>query len=271
MDGNSCDPSSVRSVADTNSSRQAANLEQEWLKLAVAKEQFLSNLSHELRTPLTSVLGLSKLLLEGVAGPLGDKQNQYVGIIQEQGMKMLTVINNLLDLAALEAGEIAVKPCRVSLSSLCQSSLYTVQSWAECQNIALSCQCKLEDDYLSTDPARLGQILNQLLTNALKFTPMGGAITLELKHTSADEITISVIDTGIGIPPEQIQTLFRGFHQVEPSLTRRTGGLGIGLALSARLAQLLGGHITVESELGRGSKFALHLPAPGTRAAGKSR
>ncbi len=237
-----------------------AQLAQERLSLEQAKDQFLGNLSHELRTPLTSVLGLSSLLLEGVAGPLNEKQSRYVGIMREQGLQMLSVINDLLDLASLEMDEMQLQPQLISLTSVCQSSLNTVQAQAERQQVNLCWQCDLRDDRLMTDPLRLNQILSHLLTNALKFTPTGGTVRLTLSSLASEAVALSVSDTGIGIPTEKLQSLFAGFQQLEPSLTRRVGGLGIGLALSVRLVKLLGGRITVESRLGGGSTFCLHLP-----------
>jgi signal transduction histidine kinase/DNA-binding response OmpR family regulator len=223
-----------------------------------AKSEFLSNISHELRTPLTGVLGFSGVLLEQIFGPLNAKQKQYVECIHTSGKHLLDLINDLLDLTKIEAGKEELTPEILSVEDVGQAclSLFQERCWQRGLEFNLALAPNITT--CTADRRRLNQILTNLLSNALKFTDKG-SITLRVEQTSL-EILFSVIDTGIGIAIEDCEAIFQPFHQVDSGLNRKYEGTGLGLALSRRLAQLHGGDITVESELGRGSCFTLHLP-----------
>lgn len=226
-----------------------------------AKDEFLANMSHELRTPLNTVLGLSETLLEQRRGPLNEKQVQSIELIASSGRHLLGLINDILEVSKIEAGKLQLHPTRVSVKELCESSLNFIKE------IALKKLIHVEfnrEETLSTiyaDPQRLKQILINLLTNAVKFTPERGSVRLDV-YTNADRdrIMFSVSDTGIGIANEDLKKLFTPFTQLDSSLSRQYAGTGLGLALVQKLTDLQGGSIEVESAMGRGSRFTVILP-----------
>lgn len=223
-----------------------------------AKSEFLSNISHELRTPLTGILGFSGVLLEQIFGSLNSKQKQYVSCINSSGKHLLALINDLLDLTKIEAGKEELTIETVQAAEVGQACLAMVEE--RCQQRGLQLFLGVEND-ISTcmaDQRRLKQILANLLSNAVKFTD-SGSITLKIEQT-AQEILFSVIDTGIGIAKADQISIFEPFKQVDGGLNRKYEGTGLGLTLSQRLAQLHGGDLTLESELGSGSCFTLRLP-----------
>ena len=226
-----------------------------------AKDEFLAMMSHELRTPLNSILGLSESLLEQRRDPLSDYQQKSLEIVQASGQHLLELINDILDLSKLDAGKFDIYPQVVEVASLCQSSLTFVKQQAIQKSILLACQ---EDEAVSkiyADPRRLKQILVNLLTNAVKFTPEHGTVTLQIHADAArNRIQFSVIDTGIGIAAESMNRLFQPFVQVDSSLNRQFEGTGLGLVLVQKLIDLHGGSVEVESEVGRGSRFTINLP-----------
>jgi signal transduction histidine kinase/DNA-binding response OmpR family regulator len=223
-----------------------------------AKSEFLSNISHELRTPLTGILGFSGVLIEQIFGPLNAKQKQYVECIYTSGKHLLELINDLLDLTKIEAGKEEIILENLLIEDLGQACLSLFQE--RCWQRGLEFNLAIAPDVTTctADRRRLNQILVNLLSNAIKFTDKG-SVTLRVEQTS-EEILFSVTDTGIGIAEADCEAIFQPFHQVDSGLNRKYEGTGLGLALSRRLAQLHGGDITVESELGRGSCFTLHLP-----------
>lgn len=223
-----------------------------------AKSEFLSNISHELRTPLTGILGFSGVLMEQIFGSLNAKQKQYVECIHTSGKHLLDLINDLLDLTKIEAGkeELILESLLVEDVAQACLSLFQERCWQRGLEFKLAIAPEVTN--CTADRRRLNQILVNLLSNALKFTDVG-SITLHVEQTP-QAILFSVIDTGIGIATEDCEAIFQPFHQVDSGLNRKYEGTGLGLALSRRLAQLHGGDITVESELGRGSCFTLHLP-----------
>ena len=223
------------------------------------KDQFLANVSHELRTPLNSIIGFSELLKEQLVGPLNEKQLHYVQNILQSAEHLLSIINDILDLSKVEAGSLEVESLPVNLKEILQWALFMQRERAKRHNISLNLEMDEEIGIVRTDPTRLKQILFNLLSNAVKFTPDGGSVSVKARKLDG-EIQISVSDTGIGIPKEKMEEIFEPFVQLDGSLSRRYEGTGLGLALTRRLVELLGGRIWVESQLGKGSAFHFTIP-----------
>jgi len=246
------------------------------------KDDFLANMSHELRTPLNAILGMSEGLMDEVFGELNDRQRRCVTTIEKSGRHLLDLINDILDLAKIEAGKLELHPSPVSARLVCDSSLTFVRHMATSKNIQLSVHIQDEIREIHVDERRIRQVLINLLTNAVKFTPEGGKVTLTVftdqpevdneslwgqfaERSSASElhpdacVAFSVCDTGIGIAPENMGKLFQSFVQIDSSLSRQYAGTGLGLALVRRLVELHGGSISVESQLGKGSCFTVRI------------
>ena len=223
-----------------------------------AKSEFLSNMSHELRTPLTGILGFSSLLNDQVFGPLNAKQKQYIEGIYTSGKHLLELINDLLDLSKVEAGQEELNLETVAVEPLAKTCISLIEQRAHSRNLQLALVVAPDVTTCIADRRRLKQILVNLLSNAVKFTE-SGSVTLEIKQT-ATEMLFCVIDTGIGIAVADQATLFQPFRQLDSGLNRKYEGTGLGLALSRRLARLHGGEIALHSEVGQGSCFTLHLP-----------
>jgi CheY-like chemotaxis protein/nitrogen-specific signal transduction histidine kinase len=226
-----------------------------------AKTEFLANMSHELRTPLNTVLGLSESLLEQRRGPLNEKQVQSIKLIAASGQHLLELINDILEVSKIEAGKLELRPTEVSIREVCESSINFIRQLALKKSISVEFNYDLSLSTLYADPQRLKQILINLLTNAVKFTPEGGRVSLEV-HLDADrdQILFSVSDTGIGIAVEDLKKLFTPFTQLDSSLARQYAGTGLGLALVQKLTDLHGGSVQVESEVNAGSRFTIALP-----------
>lgn len=224
------------------------------------KSEFLATMSHELRTPLNAIMGLSQLLQQEIVGSLNEKQNEYVNSIYSSGEHLLALINDILDLSKVEAGkeELLVSPLPVS--DLCNYAIWTVRDRALEKGLQLTSQINLKADICIADERRIKQMLLNLLTNAIKFTP-AGEISLVVKKVPQG-ITFTVSDTGIGIDSNQFKFLFEPFRQLDSRLNRQYEGTGLGLALTRKLARLHGGDVTVTSTLGKGSQFTLFLPNP---------
>lgn len=225
------------------------------------KTAFLATMSHELRTPLNGILGFAELLRHEVTNPT---HQEYAHLIQHSGEHLLNLVNEILDLAKIESGEMVFRRIPTPLASLLSESVAGYQITATNKGLRLTLH--LDDDLpeqLHTDPVRLRQILNNLLSNAIKFTEHG-EVSLKVQR-SGKEIAFIVCDTGIGIPPESLNMVFEKFKQLENFLTREHGGTGLGLALVQQLVAHMGGRVTVESEVGVGSTFTVFLPA-GTAA-----
>ena len=224
------------------------------------KSRFLSNISHELRTPLNSVLALARLLAEQVDGTLTSEQMKQVGLIRRSAENLLEIVNDLLDLAKVEAGRMEVTPSNFSIEEVFAGLRGTLKPLQMQSAVTLSfaVQEKLSD--LHTDEAKLTQILRNLVSNALKYTEKGSISVSASRDEDRSLLTIEVRDTGIGIAPEHQEIIFEEFAQVQNRLQMRQKGTGLGLPLSRQLARMLGGDITVQSELGRGATFTLTLP-----------
>jgi signal transduction histidine kinase/CheY-like chemotaxis protein/CHASE3 domain sensor protein len=224
------------------------------------KSEFLANMSHELRTPLNSSLILAKLLADNKPGNLTAEQVKFANTISSAGKDLLNLINDILDLSKIEAGKVEVNPEVVSLTRTVESTIKSFQPLAQEKRLALTGGVEPgTPDAIETDPQRLGQILKNLLSNALKFTETG-EISLRVSATPAGKIAFTVRDTGIGIDLEQQQIIFEAFRQADGSTHRKYGGTGLGLSISRDLARLLGGDVTVQSTPGSGSAFTLVLP-----------
>ena len=246
-------------VADRTAALNRTNAELEHANRA--KDEFLANMSHELRTPLNSILGLSESLLEQRRDLLTDHQQKSLQIIASSGQHLLELINDVLDLSKIEAGKFDYYPQMVEVEALCRSSLSFIKSQAARKSISLNYSRAASVSKMIADPRRLKQILVNLLTNAVKFTPEGGEVTLHVHADREQDILhFSVIDNGIGIAPQDLQRLFQPFVQVDSKLNRQFEGTGLGLALVQKLTDLHGGSVEVESELGVGSRFIVNLP-----------
>jgi PAS domain S-box-containing protein len=255
-------------VAERTLELNQTNLELEHANRA--KDEFLANMSHELRTPLNSILGMSESLLEQRRGSLNEHQQKWLQIIESSGQHLLELINDILDLSKVEAGKIDLYPEPVSVDELCKSSLTFIKSQAVKKSILVSYVNHSSLSQIVADPRRLKQILVNLLTNAVKFTPHNGQVTLQVQGAAdQDRIQFSVVDTGVGIALKDLRQLFIPFSQVDSSLTRQHEGTGLGLALVQKLTDLHGGSVDVESEVGKGSHFTINLPIGKDNIAGQ--
>ncbi|WP_019501237.1 PAS domain S-box protein [Pseudanabaena sp. PCC 6802] len=225
------------------------------------KDEFLANMSHELRTPLNAILGMSEGLLEEGYAPLVEKQKKAINTIAKSGNHLLELINDILDLAKIEAGKLDLQIASVRLERLCDTSMTFIKQQAQKKNITLTTKISGDSEPVFMDERRMRQVLINLLSNAVKFTNEGGSVTLEVSLDKAKrEINFNVIDTGIGIASKDIKKLFEAFVQIDSSLSRRHDGTGLGLALVRRIVEMHGGKVSVESEVGQGSKFQVNIP-----------
>ncbi len=257
-----------------------AEVEERTRELAVArdkamqasqiKSQILANVSHELRTPINGITGMLGFLLES---PLNDEQADYARTAQQSTYALLDLVNDLLDMAQIEAGKLKLNREEISVQELVEQSVDIVASRAASKGLELTTHIDAAvPAVIYGDSSRLRQVLLNLLTNAIKFTESGGvhaSVTAKPLHDSKITLSVAVEDTGIGIPADQQHRLFQRFSQVNATSTRRQGGAGLGLAISRQLVELMGGHIGVYSNPGRGSCFWFHFPAhsPATLAA----
>jgi len=222
------------------------------------KTEFLSTMSHELRTPLNSIIGFSELLLG--ADNLTEKQHRYAANIMASGQRLLALINDVLDLAKLEAGKMRLHPETVNPATVCEHAAAMFRPQAEKKNIDLKVLADADGPAVRQDVGKLHQILTNLLSNAVKFTPEGGRVTLKAA-ADGNDLVLTVSDTGVGISPEEQDLIFDKFRQAANPMTREQGGTGLGLSIVRELAKLLRGDVTLHSELGRGSTFTLRVAA----------
>lgn len=235
------------------------------------KSQFLANMSHELRTPLNSMLILSQILSENKQGNLSEEEENYASVIHKSGSELLNLINDILDLSKVEAGKMQVDMDMVNLTELPEVMMGYFSKSAENKNLKFEIEMdSAVPDTIYSDGMRLHQILRNLLSNAIKFTDEGKVkLTIsKIQSVKCDEyssnsemISFRVEDTGIGISEENLKPIFEAFRQGDGATARKFGGTGLGLSISLQLAKLLGGHITVESKEGKGSRFTLYLPS----------
>lgn len=252
----------ARRVEERTADLSRANAE--LARAARLKDEFLANVSHELRTPLNTILGSGEILRLQTFGQVNDKQLKYVHNIEESGRHLLLVINDILDLSKAEAGRLVMEMRPVIIETVSLASLRLIKELANKKGLQISQSfSNLVVPTLTADELRLKQILVNLLSNAVKFTPEGGRIGLEVVgDVDRQAVRFTVWDTGIGISAADLSTLFKPFVQVESSLARQYGGSGLGLSLVARMTELHGGGVSVESQVGQGSRFTVSFPWP---------
>ncbi len=242
--------------ARTSLQQQARDLEQS----SRYKSEFLSNMSHELRTPLNSLLILAQLLAENRSGNLTEEQVKFARTIGSSGNDLLTLINDILDISKIEAGQVELQLQPVSVSDLAAKLKTTFAAGAEQKKLTLRAELAADlPASIVTDPMRLEQILKNFLSNALKFTHEG-EVSLTVAPAGTNEVAFTVRDSGIGISAEQQQAIFEPFRQADGTISRKYGGTGLGLSISRELSALLGGRISVSSTEGKGSAFTVVLP-----------
>jgi signal transduction histidine kinase len=241
------------------------------------KSTFLATMSHELRTPLTSIIGYSEMLASGMGGELNPTQSEFIDTIRAKGDHLLELILTLLDVAKLEQDQLRILPVAVDPGELARDALRTVSPVAQKKGIALDVQVADALPQVCADQARLRQVLLNLLDNAVKFTPSGGKVSLEVAPAAlnGDEhedglvllsapgraVEFTIRDTGIGIPEAELTRIFDAFYQVDGSATREHGGTGLGLSIVKRLVEAHDGTITVTSRHGQGSEFRVRIAA----------
>jgi len=251
-------------LAETNRGVLAlyAELDEKAADLARASElksRFLSNISHELRTPLNAILNITSLLLDHVDGPLGGEQDRQVRFVREAATNLSEMVNDLLDIARIEAGRSVVRPTSFTASDLFAALRGMFRALAPSDAVALAFDDPSELPPLVTDEGKLSQILRNFIANALKFTERG-EVRVAASLDADGRVTFAVADTGIGIAPEDQERIFDEFHQLDSALQRKATGAGLGLPLSRKLAELLGGRVAVASTPGLGSCFSVTIP-----------
>jgi len=238
-----------------------------------AKSDFLAKMSHEIRTPINAMMGYAELLEMGISGPITDGQAKQLSRIRASGEHLTALVNEMLDLAKIEAGRMTVEPVDAITGDAAEAAVGLIrpQAVAKGVEIAPAIEGNPRAVYVG-DPQRVQQILMNLLANAVKFTPAGGSVSVRCASqngrgggspdTGTSWASITIVDTGVGIAADDLDRIFQPFVQVENGYTRVHGGTGLGLTISRSLAQMMGGDIAVESEVGAGSRFTLWLPAP---------
>jgi PAS domain S-box-containing protein len=233
---------------------------------SAAKSQFLANMSHEFRTPLNAILGYTSMLLKGVTGELTPHQRRNLERVDSNSHHLLAIINDILDISRIEAGKMPLTATTFGLKDLVAEVLAEVEPIIARSQLAVTSHVVPELPQLRTDRQKIKQIVINFLTNAIKFTPHGSVDVRTAYDAQADEVAISVADTGIGIAPDDRERIFEDFRQADNSPTREYTGAGLGLAICRRLAGMLEGRIVLDSEVGRGSAFTLIVPREVKRA-----
>jgi PAS domain S-box-containing protein len=223
-----------------------------------AKSEFLAKMSHELRTPMNAIIGFTRLVMRRCKNILPSTQYENLGKILISAERLLALINDILDLAKVEAGRIEMRPVSFELEPVVSECLQTIEPMLRGEKVQLLKDVSADLPRLTSDKDRLRQILTNLLSNAVKFTESGSVKVTAQRHGA--EITIAIADTGIGIPAQALDRIFEEFHQVDGGTTRQHGGTGLGLAISRHFARLLGGDISVQSAPGVGSIFTVAIP-----------
>jgi PAS domain S-box-containing protein len=255
------------SLVDISDLKRAKDLAED---ASLRKSQFLANMSHELRTPLNAVIGYSEMMKLGLTGELNEKQKKYVHNIHISGKHLLAMVNDILDIAKIEAGRIQVRLEPIEVRTLVKALQEVMSPMAEEKGIGLSFELDPSLTHVIADPTRLKQVFFNLMSNAIKFNKPGGQVTVRMRtrmELDAPWFVAEVEDTGIGMPQDKMQELFSRFYQIDSSTARQYEGTGLGLALTRHLIELHEGAISVESEEGQGSRFTVRFPNP-SRLAG---
>ncbi len=292
----------IRDISDRKQAEaQLQKTNEELIRATRLKDEFLANMSHELRTPLNAILGMTEAMKEQVFGQVNDRQLNALNTIERSGTHLLALINDILDVAKIESGQLKLEYALTSIESLCQSSIALIKHLAHQKRIELKANIPDNLPHLMLDERRIRQVLINLLNNAVKFTPEGGQIRLEVTcqkkftgipltytipeaiSTSPDDdaqalktsleqinqcsdyLQIAITDTGIGISPENIRRLFKPFVQIDSALNRQYMGTGLGLAIVKQMIELHGGMVSVTSKIGHGSCFMIALPFHNSR------
>jgi signal transduction histidine kinase len=224
------------------------------------KSAFLATMSHELRTPLNSIIGFTGIMLQELPGKLNEEQTKMLGIVQNSSRHLLSLINDVLDISKIEAGQLDLHLQDADLEEMVEKSIGLVSMQANAKGIELKLDCAFKPRFIKVDKRRFEQVLLNLLSNAVKFTE-AGSVSLICRDENG-KLRITVKDTGIGIPKNQFDRLFLPFQQIDVGLTRKYEGTGLGLSISQKLIRLMGGEISVESEINKGSSFHIVLPLP---------
>ena len=255
-----------RTAALQETTRKAIVLSEQARRANQAKSEFLANMSHELRTPMNHIIGFTELVVDKRLGGLNSQQEEFLGEVVQSGRHLLSLINDILDLAKVESGKMELELAPVGLRSLVSNSLVMVKEKALKHRIKLATALSVPENF-PVDERKLKQILYNLLSNAMKFTPDGGTVCVQVAPepglpSEASGLRFSVIDSGIGIEAGDLERIFEPFEQADNSSSRRFQGTGLGLALTRRMVELHGGRIWAESEgPGKGSRFHFILPA----------
>ena len=235
--------------------RQAFELEQ----ASALKSQFLANMSHEFRTPLNAILGYTSMLRQGVAGPVEGPVKRHLARVASNGQHLLSIINEILDISRIEAGRMPLQISKFKVADLVGEVIAELEPIVRRSKLEVSTQVPRDLPPIYSDRQKVKQVLLNLLSNAIKFTP-AGSVSISARALHAPKsIAISVADTGIGIAPDDHARIFEDFKQLDNSPTRAYGGTGLGLSICRRLAEIIGGTISVRSQLGKGSTFTLTL------------
>jgi two-component system phosphate regulon sensor histidine kinase PhoR len=228
-------------------------------RLERVRKDFVANVSHELRTPLTAIRGYAETLLEGA---LEDDENnrRFLEIIKAHAIRLNNIASDLLTLSELESGKVRPGPEPVSVRVALESALRTVEAEARVRTVTLICG-RMEDAQVLGDRVQIEQALVNLLDNAVKFNRPSGEVLVEVTRPANGKISISITDTGIGIPHDDLPRIFERFYRVDKARSREVGGTGLGLSIVKHIVERLNGTVTVDSQLGKGSTFTLLLPA----------
>ena len=246
-------------VTEQTSELRIANAE--LARAARSKDEFLASMSHELRTPLNAILGITEGMKDSFYGPLTDQQHNSLQLVENSGLHLLELIDDILDLSRIESGQLTLDMTAVAVDDLCLGCIQLIRQSASKKQINISYSTDGQVHSIYADPRRLKQILINLLSNAVKFTPENGSVGLEVRtETENDQIHFTVWDTGIGISEEDRGRLFKPFSQLDSSLARRYGGTGLGLTLVKRMAELHKGSVSLNSEPDKGSRFTVSIP-----------